>query len=254
MPLLDKINVDEQFALVVKRLGGEVLEETLPKDRDFKNADFLFRSDGIIAELKRLDVDHSADEKFSEKLSAVYRQLVADGHETMPPSTSKVTITKPESARAFLSVYQQRLQKLVKDANIQIKQTAARLGVAKPRGILLLANDNDHAFEFEIILCVLCRLITADRFRSINVVLYFTPNALANVPGYHPAAAMWAPLIAPGRQPIEDSFHDKMFAAWANRIATLTGEPVFACKVDGEKYGDLAKVKLNNSKPICLKP
>jgi len=256
MPHQIRIDVGREFAHAVKRCGGEVLDEILGGCRDYENADYLFRDEHTIAELKCLDEDKTADPAFCAKLSAIYRRLL----ECAPSLAARKFITLQEIANAdrlaafdFIEVYKQRLQALVKKANRQLKETAVRLNIPNPKGLLLLVNDGDRAFELDTVLFVLHHLMK-DHFSSVNAVIYFTVNETSFVPGIHHSARLWMPIEVPTRAPISGEFTRRLFDAWANHMATTTGEPVGAICVAAPSEPEVAHVKLTNGRNVRLQP
>lgn len=46
--------VEATWSDFVRSVGGEVVEDLVPEPRTFANADFLFREQGVVAELKEI--------------------------------------------------------------------------------------------------------------------------------------------------------------------------------------------------------
>ena len=65
-----QIDVEKAFADFVRGFGGEVVEDIVGASPDFRNADYLFRSNRVVAELKRVVEDKSEDDKASKKFSS----------------------------------------------------------------------------------------------------------------------------------------------------------------------------------------
>ena len=124
------------------------------------------------------------------------------------------------------------------------------LWVAK--GLLLLVNDGDMAFELDVVLHVLARLLKS-QYRSINEVIYFTINETTNIPGHNPAARIWVPLAIEGRPQIDGGFGHRLFDEWCKHMATLTGEPVMAQPLDAVNGPNAGAIKLNHGRRIVLR-
>ena len=130
-----RINVEEEFAVAVRKANGEVVDDMPPTYRDFPNADYLFRNDLVVAEMKCLRENKANDPQFVDKLATVYRRLMMQGRVPMIFGTGKMNLrdiaAKDERAAfEFLEVFSARFHPLLRKANQQIKQTAKRLNIA----------------------------------------------------------------------------------------------------------------------------
>jgi hypothetical protein len=77
------VDVEKEFGRFVQAVGGEVIADSLPKSPKFLNADYLFRKEAVVAELKRLVEDKSEDMKLKEKIQKKFDGWVQD--RTIPP-------------------------------------------------------------------------------------------------------------------------------------------------------------------------
>lgn len=250
MSVAPPIDIETEFPRAVRRAGGEVVEDLLDtRSPAVANADYLFRFDGVVAELKCLDKNVVADPDFAAKLGRLYDQLMKEGRAPLVFGRVRVSVADiakydERAAHEFLEPYRQRLGKVLKKANSQLKETAAHFGIARPKGLLLLANDGDLGYEFDLVLYLLNRLLQ-DRYGSINTILYFTANLTVEVPEFQPAR-IWAPLESPGRPMIGDELLGRLTTAWMERVATLTGGPVLAKVVEPGDMVDAAGVRLTD--------
>ncbi len=58
---------EETFDQFVKQFGGQKISDLLSNSPSFKNADYLFREQNVIAELKNFQTDFGNQENFKEK-------------------------------------------------------------------------------------------------------------------------------------------------------------------------------------------
>jgi hypothetical protein len=231
-----KINIEQEFPAAVRAVGGEVVEDLVPAGaRTFDNADYLFRRFGVVAELKCLDKNVVADLDFLAKLGRLYRKLMDEGRPPVIFGRGRVSLEQisrfdERAVLELLEPYKQRLGRVVKKANKQIEETAAYFGIQNPKGMLVLANDGERGYEFDLVCHLLFRLFK-NCYSKIKTVLYFTANLSVNVPGFHPAAQVWAPLEIPNRPMVDQELLKVLMEAWMNHTATLTGGPVMAREV-----------------------
>jgi hypothetical protein len=70
-----QFSVEEVFARAVRRAGGSLVSDLLPTRTNLpKNADYVFQTHGVIAELKRLERDKREDQELSIKIQKLYQE------------------------------------------------------------------------------------------------------------------------------------------------------------------------------------
>ncbi|SRR6266481_2255239 len=72
----EPIHLEESFNEFVKVSGGELVSLLLPSDRPFDNADYLFREEAVVAELKCLQKDILEHGEYQRKLSELYESWI----------------------------------------------------------------------------------------------------------------------------------------------------------------------------------
>lgn len=187
-----RVDVEAEMAHAVKAAGGEVLDETLPKSRNFKNADYVFRSGNVVAELKRFEHAGIHDEKFIARVSALYAKHRAvwqqQGRRDVPIAFGRrVKIQVNEFPREFqiefLGLVKDLVQNHLRRANLQIKSTKEALGMPEALGLLLFCVDSSSGLTLEILLNVFDHSLRGDYFTSINGLAFFSANYAIALPG-----------------------------------------------------------------------
>ena len=118
------VDIDKEFAVVVKKCGGTVLDETLPDKREFHNADFVFHKSKIIAELKRLDGDKSDDPAIQQKLGNLWLKWVEQGLVQGPtPPVIDSRLVPVRCQTEMIRAMGESIRRRIKKANVQIKAT-----------------------------------------------------------------------------------------------------------------------------------
>jgi len=122
----------------VQSVGGEAI----PESNETPCADFLFREQNIVAELKTLEKE--ARQEHDRKLQARVndwmqrRVLVVYGRPTI-----ELQNVPPICQREWLSILQRPVEKIIRDANKQIRSTKKSLQLASAKGLLLIANQGN---------------------------------------------------------------------------------------------------------------
>ena len=222
-----QVDVERAFANFVRWYGGEVVEDIVGASPDFRNADYLFRSSGVVAELKRLVEDKSEDENIQRKIQQKYDRWMDDG--TVGPIYGRVRVqskTLPENCqRELIDVYKPAIQRRIIKANKQIKATLSRFRIQNGKGLLILVNDGNYALEADAVLFLINRIL-GDRFRQIGSVVYCTINMFASSPMTSKPTLIWVNAFRGSIPRIEEEFLMNLFHGWAVYLAELRGEPI----------------------------
>ena len=234
---MNRIDTEAEFKTVVRGMGGVVLDDSLPKSRDFSNADFWFPEHQVVAELKCLEEELGNKSDFQKKISALYDLWVRDGR-VQPRTEARFTMNLrdiPEScAHEFIEIFKKRLEfSTIKKADKQIKQTKAHLGCENAQGWLLIANDGNLAMKPDMMLHLLFRIIRS-KYNAIHAVAYFSANQSVSIPGIPVPSFFWIDGILPGRQPPPTVLRRQMETEWMQHHSTLVSVPIFQIQVDKE--------------------
>ena len=150
-----QISVEEAIARVVRRIGGAVVSDLLPSRVDLpKNADFVFRDYGIVAELKRLEKNQSEDPEMIAKVQRLYQSWIAQG-KPVPIVYGRGRINLRslpiDCANEMISLFREPIARRIRKANEQIKSTKRALGMEDATGLLFLAQDGDYSLGPEAV-------------------------------------------------------------------------------------------------------
>ena len=121
----------------------------------FDNADYFFEKQGVLAELKTLKTDFGRTPRFQDKYLELYKKYFDDGRMTFG-AIFRPAERPPEFAHDFVRLFRPPLEKILKKANSQLKETRAYIGKGKAaHGILLLINDEFQSLEPRFIMAIL---------------------------------------------------------------------------------------------------
>jgi hypothetical protein len=192
------------FTDFVEAFGGIVL----PEAATGKTADYLFSRYNVIAELKTLLVDSTAE--MNNKVMKLLQDWSGDPRSVpfeQGPNGNQLAISKapPEIAEKWLAKIIQQVERLVHDANKQIADTKARERLMTARGVLLIANPkntyhSDPESYKQILVNVLQKKDSAglQKYPHINACVYFAAGDIISERGY-----FWANIIMQ-QTPAED--------------------------------------------------
>lgn len=143
-------NVEDELTAAIVPIGGKRVSEFLGRAPGHENADYFFPAASVIAELKCLDEDKISDERIFEKASQLYTDELKSGRAPVVVFGEVRMTTKDFSAeysQKIGNLYRVPIERLVKKADSQIRQTVEALKVTAPTGVFLLANNNHTALD-----------------------------------------------------------------------------------------------------------
>jgi hypothetical protein len=129
----------------VKQAGGELVTDLIDERNPPSNADYFFREQNVIVELKALESDtfgHPYKRRLGELVASwVARGLIAPYGTSVPLRINEIP---PECQKQWNALTRRSMQsKVFAKANGQINATKRLLGKATAKGVLLLASDGN---------------------------------------------------------------------------------------------------------------
>lgn len=239
-----RIEAANELAKCVTSIDGIVLDEFL-KAPTFRNADYWFKSENVVAELKQLEADWFSQDTFQTKLSTLYAGWIKQG--TVPrPSSYPVQIELQNlpvyCAREVLDPLKRKLEvTTVKEANKQIRETKKNLNIPSAKGLLILVNEGNRALRPEVMGHLLRRILKAAH-SNIHSVIYFSANELVSIPSVSMPSYFWIDWVFQSREPVARELLTKLQDAWMRHYSTLIPDPLYV--LDGKSSTDLMR-KIN---------
>lgn len=241
------MDVEAMLTKAIKPLGGVALRSIVGSSPPFENADFLFRTQGVIAELKCLDVDQIRQASAMDKATKAYLEEVFAGREQLVFSDDVRTLrsdTSPTFARKIRQLYEDPLKVAIKKANKQIKETRKALDLPRALGLLIMANNNNTGLDPKHARELIARLLAKESFSGINSVLYLTAGQAVHAPGWQTAHVAIDMHRAPMPN-IDFDFIAQLRDAWISELSNELGIPGAIAKVDT----DTLRMLTNRQKP-----
>lgn len=164
------------FRDFVRKFGGEVL----PEIHTARNADYLFREQNVIAELKVLEKDATTD--YSRKMQRLARKWTGQGLlHVFGRAVIELPKVPPKCQREWLEVLKRPIENIVRDANEQIGSTRQHSKVPNAQGLLLVANDRNFLHrDAKAFLTLVAHVLKkkdergTPRFPNIHAVSFFS--------------------------------------------------------------------------------
>jgi len=239
---MNKNTFENFFSQFVEDFGGEVLPElhTVP------SADFLFRSDLVISELKTLEEDKTSDH--AKKLQALAWDWQRRG--LLPAFVGRVKISLPDLSeqcqREWLKILEPPIERLIRDANKQIRSTKEHLKLLVNKGLLLIANDGNFLHtdpkNFMILVSRVLRKKKdgKPRFPNIDGVCYFSYRVRTQAEGM----PFWVSGVVAENDPAMSAFQRKLNTAWLAYLSKITQQPIAEIRKDAIDQHKLTLVRV----------
>jgi hypothetical protein len=183
------IDIPTVFANFVEEYGGEVCDKVEEKSEG-KIADYVFRKQNAIAELKCLETDPYYPPAGTNRLWTDLKKAGMSDQEIVDWARGAGSLSR-DATWHLATVFRRRIEKIARKAEKQIEATRRSYSMPSARGLLLIANDNNYLFsypqKFDLISDVFARHFEDS---CISGFIFFTPNVPMRIPNslreWHP--------------------------------------------------------------------
>jgi hypothetical protein len=164
--------------------GGEPVAPHI-KEEGVKNADYMFPSARVIAELKILETDFAHTKETLEKVDALAEKY---------PGVHPDDRTQP-LRRELLLLLRKPLQRIINKANRQIKDTKRALGLDQWRGITIRVNGGFRGVPPDLARGLIAHILSKTSYTNTDALIYQT-NHYVELPDSPYAHLLWAPMYS----------------------------------------------------------
>jgi hypothetical protein len=231
-----RVDIDKEFAVVVKKCGGLVLDDELGGNRPFANADFIFHESKVIAEMKRLHEDKSEDPEMKQKLGELWTSWCERGlvQGPTPPLIDSKKVPQ-QCQHEMIRTMGESIRRRIKKANAQIKATKAAMNLPDYHGMLFLANDGNFIMEFPALIPLAYRAIKHD-FHEIDSISLFSGNIVSWVEGVVGPTKMWFNLHRDDAILPLAKLAERMGEEWGKHYSAVMGTPFAMSEVGDMEF------------------
>ena len=230
MALLKK-EFETVFGEFVTEFGGEVL----PEPSDTKIADYLFREQGIVAELKCLMEDQT--DAMNRRLTPIVQGWYKK-HRRLPPGYDgnflEIAKAPKEISDPWLEILKAPIENFIRNANRQIRSTKQRLDLPDAKGLLLIFNQGNllhsRPQDFKVLMVSVLQKRKPNRerkFPHIHGLVYFSYETVKTE---KEQMSFWAPVQLQS-EPNEDvtpmkNFQKELQQRWYSFVEEHSGKTV----------------------------
>lgn len=186
----EDLSSEEVLDKAIQTMGGLRATTLLGTTVKLKNADWVFPKEKFVIEHKQLETSLTSGNGFKSS------EIALRGRYARAKKATVFGVVKDEHAAEFSQEYAQLFRKplarILKKANVQIRETRTRLQWPKGRGVVILSNRGFFRLT-PLALCALVQSILEGAYSEIGGVAYVT-NHYLHTPGSGLANRLWAPI------------------------------------------------------------
>ena len=187
----DPLPVEATWNEFVEFVKGELISHMLPKSPPFENADYLFRSHNVIAELKEVETEFSKSRAFLAGFAELHGRVVAENPTWRPLLFGGDGRYPPWFYPEFLRLFRAPIARILKKANRQIRETKEHFNTPTATGVLFFVNDGFTHIGPDLIQALASQLLVHS-YSSIDSFVYVTVNRYVAISGSDVPRLMWA--------------------------------------------------------------
>lgn len=172
--------------------GGTVVADLLPASPTFDNADYLFRDVKVVAELKEIQTEFMATEASRNGFKALLGRLSSEEPQWRPALLGGDGRYPFWFQREFIRLARPPISRVLKKANVQLRETKSHFNIASPTGVLLFVNDGFTGLAPDLVHALACDLLVHS-YSSIDCFVYLNVNRYVEVQGSNEPKLLWNP-------------------------------------------------------------
>lgn len=198
----DPVNIEHIFNKFVIHYGGSLVTDVMEATPQKSNADYFFKKENVVAELKCLQKDSFNSLEDIPKFQEIINKWVQKGEIRQQDAFRIVIAAEPIPKccwQDFRDAVSKSIDRVIYKANKQIGQTKIDLKLNKAKGLLLIANDGNYLYSnAEFLKIIIDLMIRKYSNCSLNGFVYFTVNQASYSPESELDQHVWVPSYGKG--------------------------------------------------------
>jgi hypothetical protein len=208
-------DVEALFSEYVEYYGGKIVSKLDINKTDRQNADYLFNTPDVIAELKTFKKDVFSETEDIPRLEDLFTKWIENKTITGDELRDYTFRGKPlpnACLQDLINMASKTIERAIYKANRQIEETKKTFGRANSNGIVFLINDGNYFFSNQGFLAVIANLI-GRKFEdaSFDVIVYITVNQVTRREDSQLDYTVWIPIYTKadenGKTIVSDELH-----------------------------------------------
>lgn len=211
----------DAMVLALQKGGGKTPFAITGNKPTGKQADMIFRADGVIAEVRWLYDDQAGQEQFVSSLYDMYNRWLFTYETPLVTGRGKIdTAALPaECAEQLRRVATRNLPAGLITANKQIKQARIDFSMREAKGLLAYVLPLGVPIDPAIVLYYVSRLFaSSDEWPAIDHILLATCRVDEIDPDHRPP--YWGIFTRQGVEPLPEAFVERIRNGWFGILST----------------------------------
>lgn len=209
----DHLPVEATWQRFVRSAGGSLVEDSLPGDPSFENADFFFEGEGVVIELKEIQTEFMATAASRRGFDDLMGRLVAEDPSWRPTLFGGDGRYPNWFLRNFVRLARPPISRVLKKANKQIRETKAHFNITGATGVLLFVNDGFTGLVPHLVQSLASELLVHS-YSSIDCFVYLTVNRYIEILGSNEPQLLWHPTYSTRADDSLVDFVDQLGRQW----------------------------------------
>ncbi len=185
------LDVEKAWDEFVDFQGGERVDKYIGKSPSFDNADYVFKKEKVVIELKEIQTEFVRKPAFLKKLSELTKKLLEKDPDFFP-------FRKPIPnwfLLEYIRIFRPPLSRTIKKANKQIRETKQYFDITTPTGIAVFVNDGFVSLDPQKISSLVSSILV-NSYSSIDCFIYITINRYIAIDGSNEPKLVWVPVYS----------------------------------------------------------
>lgn len=209
----DSLPVEATWHEFVRSSNGKIVADFLSHPPSFNNADYFFPNMQIVAELKEIQTEFMASEASRKGFDALLHRLVAEDSQWRPALFGGDGSYPSWFRSEFIRLARPPISRILKKANLQIRETKIHFNISHPTGVLFFVNDGFTGLAPDIVHTLACDLLT-NSYSSIDCFVYLTLNRYVELPDSNEPKLLWLPTYSDRADDSLVNFIDALGKKW----------------------------------------
>lgn len=218
----DPLPVEETWHRFVRSLNGTVVADLLPHSPSFDNADYLFDDAKIVAELKEVQTEFMTTEASRKGFGNLLERLVREDPQWRPALFGGDGQYPTWFQREFIRLARPPISRVLKKANVQLRETKSHFGISAAVGVLLFVNDGFTGLAPNIVHALACDLLVHS-YSSIDCFVYLNVNRYVELAGSDEPKLLWHPTYSDRADDSLFEFIDTLGSRWFDFLEQQIG-------------------------------
>jgi hypothetical protein len=195
----------------IQEIGGQLVAPLIKRPQ-IKNADYIFRSEKVIAELKIFETEFSHTPEMLRKI-----EPIIDKYEHIKSNSDIIKLN-----RAIIDELKAPLRRIINKANRQIKETKTEINCIDYYGLIICVNDGFKNVPPDIIMYMLGSILNGGYFSNTQSIVYLT-NHYIEIPSNPYAVLYWSAVYKNNAPDEIVAFVDDLGRKWHDFTEKLIG-------------------------------